>query len=57
MNNRFMSGFALTLAATVTFLTPATSAQAEALTLTDIAGRQVTLEEPPEKIILVGPVT
>ena len=52
MNNRFMSGFALTLAATVTFLTPATSAQAEALTLTDIAGRQVTLDERPEKIIL-----
>lgn len=52
MNTRFMSGFALTLAATVTFLTPATSAQAEALTLTDIAGRQVTLDERPEKIIL-----
>ena len=52
MNTRFMSGFALTLAATVTFLTPATSAQAEALTLTDIAGRQVTLDERPDKIIL-----
>lgn len=52
MNIRFMSGFALTLAATVTVLTPATSAQAEALTLTDIAGRQVTLEERPDKIIL-----
>ncbi|MEL6921244.1 MAG: ABC transporter substrate-binding protein [Pseudomonadota bacterium] len=52
MNTRFISGFALTLAATVTFLTPATSAQAEALTLTDIAGRQVTLDERPDKIIL-----
>ncbi len=52
MNTRFMSGFALTLAATVTLLTPATSAQAEALTLTDIAGRQVTLDERPDKIIL-----
>ncbi|AHD11556.1 ABC transporter substrate-binding protein [Phaeobacter gallaeciensis] len=52
MNTRFISGFALTLAATVTFLTPATSAKAEAVTLTDIAGRQVTLEEYPEKIIL-----
>ena len=52
MNTRFMSGFALSLAAIVTFLTPATSAQAEALTLTDIAGRQVTLDELPDKIIL-----
>ncbi len=52
MNTRFISGFALTLAATVTFLTPATSAKAEAVTLTDIAGRQVTLDEHPEKIIL-----
>ena len=49
MNIRFMSGFALTLAATVTFLTPATSAQAEALTLTDIAGRQLTLDERPDE--------
>ncbi|WP_298934656.1 ABC transporter substrate-binding protein [uncultured Ruegeria sp.] len=52
MNTRFISGFALTLAATVTFLTPATSAKAEAVTLTDIAGRQVTLDEHPDKIIL-----
>lgn len=52
MNTGFMSGFALTLAATVTFVTPATSAQAEALTLTDIAGRQVTLDARPDKIIL-----
>ncbi|MEM9707940.1 MAG: ABC transporter substrate-binding protein [Pseudomonadota bacterium] len=52
MNARFMSGFALTIAATVTLLTPATEAQAEALTLTDIAGRQVTLDEQPDKIIL-----
>ncbi|WP_300063585.1 ABC transporter substrate-binding protein [uncultured Roseobacter sp.] len=52
MNTRFISGFALTLAATVTVLTPATSAQAEALTLTDIAGRTVTLDEVPDKIIL-----
>ncbi|MEL7213162.1 MAG: ABC transporter substrate-binding protein [Pseudomonadota bacterium] len=52
MNSRFMSGFALTLAATVTLFTPATSAQAEALTLTDVAGREVTLADHPEKIIL-----
>ncbi|MEM9475730.1 MAG: ABC transporter substrate-binding protein [Pseudomonadota bacterium] len=52
MNTRFMSGFALTLAATVTLFTQATSAQAEAVTLTDIAGRQVTLDERPDKIIL-----
>ena len=52
MNTRFISGFALTLAATVTFLTPATPVKAEAVTLTDIAGRQVTLDEHPEKIIL-----
>lgn len=52
MNTRFISGFALTLAATVTLLTPATSAKAEAVTLTDIAGRQVTLDEVPDKIIL-----
>ncbi|MEM6890092.1 MAG: ABC transporter substrate-binding protein [Pseudomonadota bacterium] len=52
MNTRFMSGFVLTLAAIVTVLTPATSAQAEALTLTDIAGRQVSLNERPNKIIL-----
>jgi len=52
MNTRFISGFALTLAATVTFLTPATSAKAEAVTLTDIAGRHVTLDEHPDKIIL-----
>jgi iron complex transport system substrate-binding protein len=52
MNARFISGFTLALAATVTFFAPATSAQAEALTLTDIAGRQVTLESHPDKIIL-----
>ncbi|MEM6939073.1 MAG: ABC transporter substrate-binding protein [Pseudomonadota bacterium] len=52
MNMRFMSGFALALAATVTLITPATYAQAEALTLTDIAGREVTLDERPDKIIL-----
>lgn len=52
MNTRFISGFALTLAATVTFLTPATPVKAEAVTLTDIAGRQVTLDEHPDKIIL-----
>ena len=41
MNTRFMSGFALTLAAIVISFTPATPAQAEALTLTDIAGREI----------------
>ncbi|MEM6660397.1 MAG: ABC transporter substrate-binding protein [Pseudomonadota bacterium] len=52
MNTRFMSGFALTLAAIVISFTPATPAQAEALTLTDIAGREVTLPETPGRIIL-----
>lgn len=52
MNLRFMSGFPLALAATVTLFTTAPSAQAEALTLTDIAGRKVTLEQHPDKIIL-----
>ena len=47
-----MSGFALTLAAIVISFTPATPAQAEALTLTDIAGREVTLPETPGRIIL-----
>ena len=52
MKMSFISGFALTLAATVTAVTTATPAQAEAVTLTDIAGRQVTLNELPDKIIL-----
>ena len=52
MNTRFMSGFALTLAAIVISFTPATPAQAEALPLTDIAGREVTLPETPGRIIL-----
>ena len=43
---------AVAAAAVVTNVASAPRAQAEALTLTDIAGRQVTLEERPERIIL-----
>ena len=45
-------GFLGALAASVFILSPATDAQAEALTFTDIAGREVTLPDLPEKIIL-----
>ncbi|MEM9048654.1 MAG: ABC transporter substrate-binding protein [Pseudomonadota bacterium] len=47
-----IGGLVLTLAASVTLVTTAPRAEAEALTLTDIAGRQVTLDAMPEKIIL-----
>ena len=47
-----VSGFIGAIAATVTFITTAPDANAEALTLTDIAGREVTLPQMPEKIIL-----
>ncbi|WP_299964317.1 ABC transporter substrate-binding protein [uncultured Roseobacter sp.] len=45
-------GFAGAIAASAFFIAPATDAHAEALTLTDIAGREVTLPEMPDKIIL-----
>ncbi|EFO31882.1 periplasmic binding protein [Roseibium sp. TrichSKD4] len=47
-----MWGFLGAIAASVLTLSPATDAQAEALTFTDIAGREVTLPELPNKIIL-----
>ena len=43
---------AVAAAAVATGVASAPRAEAEALTLTDIAGRQVTLEERPERIIL-----
>ncbi len=43
---------AVAAAAVVASVASAPRAEAEALTLTDIAGRQVTLEERPERIIL-----
>jgi len=43
---------AVAAAAVVTSVASAPRAEAEAFTLTDIAGRQVTLEERPERIIL-----
>ncbi|MEM9319447.1 MAG: ABC transporter substrate-binding protein [Pseudomonadota bacterium] len=47
------SGFLGAIAATAVALTAfATDAQAEAITLTDIAGRQVTLPDNPTRIIL-----
>ncbi len=53
MNNALTRrGFALATAATVTLFTTAPHAFAEALTLTDIAGRQVTLPDTPSRIIL-----
>ena len=47
-----VSGFVPAIAATATLLAAAPDANAEALTLTDIAGREVTLTEAPNKIIL-----
>ncbi|MBS8260174.1 ABC transporter substrate-binding protein [Roseibium polysiphoniae] len=47
-----ISGFLGALAASATLIVSATNAQAEALTFTDIAGREVTLQEMPDKIIL-----
>lgn len=45
-------GFALAAAATVSLFTTAPNAFAEALTITDIAGREVTLPDNPSRIIL-----
>ena len=47
-----VSGFVPAIAATAMLFAAAPDANAEALTLTDIAGREVTLTEAPEKIIL-----
>lgn len=47
-----IAGFAGAIAASAVLIAPATDAHAEALTLTDIAGRDVTLPEMPDKIIL-----
>ena len=47
-----VSGFAGAIAATAITIAAAPNAHAEALTLTDIAGREVTLPEMPDKIIL-----
>lgn len=47
-----VSGFVGDVAATVTLITTAPEAHAEALTLTDIAGRDVTLLEMPSKTVL-----
>ncbi|MEM6634323.1 MAG: ABC transporter substrate-binding protein [Pseudomonadota bacterium] len=47
-----VAGFACAIAASVFLISQATDARAEALTLTDIAGREVTLPELPTKIIL-----
>ncbi|MEM6825772.1 MAG: ABC transporter substrate-binding protein [Pseudomonadota bacterium] len=45
-------GFARVIAASVFLIAPATNVTAEALTLTDIAGREVTLPERPDSIVL-----
>lgn len=45
-------GFLGAFAANATMIAAATFAQAEALTFTDVAGREVTLSEMPDKIIL-----
>ena len=50
--NAKLGGFLGALAASASLLASATFAQAEALTLTDIAGREVTLPEPPDRMIL-----
>ncbi|MEP3046956.1 MAG: ABC transporter substrate-binding protein [Roseibium sp.] len=47
-----ISGFFKALAASAVMFASATIAHAEALTFTDVAGRQVTLTELPDKIIL-----
>ena len=49
---RHLRGFAVAKAATAAIFAAATTASAEAITLTDIAGRSVTLPDAPEKIIL-----
>lgn len=45
-------GFALAIAASATLVASAPDASAEAVTLTDIAGRDVTLPQAPTRIIL-----
>lgn len=53
MNTAFTRrGFALATAATAMFLATAPHAFADAMTLTDIAGREVTLPDNPSRIIL-----
>lgn len=47
-----VSGFYVAIAASATVFAPAPEAHAEALTFTDIAGREVTLTDAPDKIIL-----
>ncbi|WP_299546307.1 ABC transporter substrate-binding protein [uncultured Tateyamaria sp.] len=47
-----VSGFFVAIAASATVIASAPEVHAEALTLTDIAGREVTLTEAPDKIIL-----
>ncbi|MDF3414650.1 ABC transporter substrate-binding protein [Sulfitobacter sp. M57] len=48
----FFGGFLGAVTASVLTIAQASEAQAEALTVTDIAGRQVTFDELPEKIVL-----
>ncbi|WP_299777512.1 ABC transporter substrate-binding protein [uncultured Roseobacter sp.] len=45
-------GFALAIAASATLVASAPDASAEAVTLTDIAGREITLPQAPSRIIL-----
>ncbi|WP_299866625.1 ABC transporter substrate-binding protein [uncultured Roseobacter sp.] len=45
-------GFALAIAASATLVASAPDASAEAVTLTDIAGREITLPQTPTRIIL-----
>ncbi|WP_195818840.1 ABC transporter substrate-binding protein [Roseobacter sp. MH60115] len=45
-------GFALAIAASATLVASAPDASAEAVTLTDIAGREITLPQAPTRIIL-----
>ncbi|MEM9434629.1 MAG: ABC transporter substrate-binding protein [Pseudomonadota bacterium] len=52
MFTRIFRGFTFAIAATTTLFVAAPGAQAEALILTDIAGREVTLPKLPTKIIL-----
>ena len=49
---RHLRGFTIATAATASLIASATIANAEAITVTDIAGRTVTLPDAPEKIIL-----
>lgn len=49
---KHVNGFALAIAASATLVASAPHASAEALTLTDIAGREISLPELPSRIIL-----